>query len=222
MKKILYSTSAFSFVLFPLWVMSFLMPQSNDPAAETIMKNVQAKYEAYRNMKIQYVQTIQNAESDLDQQLGGTVYLMGDNFRIETAGQILMSDNRKLYVYFIEENELSIDFMDQDDVFKPSDIFQLYNKDFRYTLAGTTQINGKAHSIIQFTPIRKDAYDLHTIRLFINTADSSISRAELKDKSNNLITYDIRTITPNVNITNAFFVFNRSEHPGVIITDNTQ
>ncbi len=205
----------------PFFFLPFLVPQ-NDPAAEQLLKQVQEKYEAYANMKIQYVQTITNPESDLDQTLGGTLYLMDDNFRIETAGQVLMSDNEKLYIYFIEENELTIDYMEDDEVFKPSDIFNLYNKDFKYTQAGTTTIDGAEHAVILFTPVRKDDYDLHTIRLFINKSNYSISKAELKDKSNNLVVYAIKKVTPNLDISSSFFRFDTAEHPGVIVTDNTK
>lgn len=206
---------------FPIIFLPFLLPQ-NDPAAEQLLKKVQQKYEAYSNMKIQYVQTITNPESELDQTLGGTLYLMDDNFRIETAGQVLMSDNEKLYIYFIEENELTIDYMEEDEVFKPSDIFNLYNKDFKYTQAGTMDLDGAPHTVILFSPMQKDDYDLHTIRLFIKNSDSSISRAELKDKSNNLVVYDIKKVTPDLDIRQAFFRFNTADHPGVIVTDNTQ
>lgn len=208
-------------IAFPLFFLPWLMPQ-NDPAAEKILKKVQEKYEAYDNMKIQYVQTISNPESDLNQQLGGTLYLKDDQFRIETAGQILMSDNKKMYIYFIEENELTIDFMEEDALFKPSDIFNLYNKDFKYTTAGTATIDGQEHAVILFTPKDKDAYDLHTIRLFVDKRDYSIARAELKDNANNLVVYDIKKIIPNQDLAPGFFTFDVKDHPGIIVTDNTK
>lgn len=209
-------------LLFVPFLLSPPATPQNDPAAEQLLRKVSEKYEAYADMKIQYVQTITNPESDLNQTLGGTLYLKGDNFRIETAGQVLMSDNEKLYIYFIEENELTIDFMEEDEVFKPSDIFSLYNKDFKYTQAGNLSIDNTAHTVILFTPVQKDNYDLHTIRLFINPANNAIRRAELKDKSNNLVVYDINKITPNNNLGQSFFRFNTAEHPGVIVSDNTQ
>lgn len=210
------------FLLFVPFLLSTPATPQNDPAAEQLLRKVSEKYAAYADMKIQYVQTITNPESDLDQTLGGTLYLKDDNFRIETAGQVLMSDNEKLYIYFIEENELTIDFMEEEEVFKPSDIFSLYDKDFKYTQAGSISIDNTAHTVILFTPVQKDNYDLHTIRLFINPANNAIRRAELKDKSNNLVVYDINRITPNNNLGQSFFRFNTAEHPGVIVTDNTQ
>lgn len=207
--------------MLPLFFLRMLAPQ-NDPAAERLMKDFRGKYEAYNNMKIQYVQTIKNAESDLDQTLGGTLYLMDNSFRIETAGQILMSDSKKMYFYFIEENELTIDFIDEEEMFKPSDLFTLYDKDFKYQMFGTATVNGQACDIIQFTPQKRDAYDIHSIWLYIAKADKSLQKAEIKDKGNNMVTYEIRKITPNLNITQSFFRFDTTKHPGVIVTDNTK
>jgi outer membrane lipoprotein carrier protein len=216
-----HSLSWATAALVPLFLLRMLAPQ-NDPAAERLMKDFRAKYEAYKNMKIQYVQTIKNAESDLDQTLGGTLYLMGNNFRIETAGQILMSDNNKLYIYFIEENELTIDFVDEEEMFKPSDLFSLYDKDFKYQMYGTAAVNGQNCDVIQFSPLKRDAYEIHSIWLYISKADKSLQKAEIKDKGNNMVTYEIRKITPNLDITQGFFRFDTTKHPGVIVTDNTK
>lgn len=197
--------------------------QTSDPAAEAILKKVEAKYEAYKNLKIEYTQMIKNPESDLDQELNGTLYLMGDLFRIETAGQILMSDNEKLWVYFEEGNEVTIDFFNEEEVFKPSDIFSMYDKDFKYTKAGEARINGQMYDVLLFSPLSRDDYDIHTIRLYVNQNDYGIAKAEIKDKMNNLVIYQIDKVSTNLNIDESFFKFNRANYPeGLIVTDNTK
>lgn len=212
------------FILFLVSLAPFVTTaQSNDPAAEAILKKVEAKYEAYKNLKIEYTQYIKNPESDLDQELAGTLYLMGDFFRIETVGQILMSDNNKLWVYFEESNEVTIDVFNDDEVFKPSDIFQLYNKDFKYTKAGEAKINGQMYDVLLFSPINHDDYEIHTIRLYVNQKDYSIAKAEIKDKMNNLVIYQIDKVSTNLNIDESFFKFNPANYPkDLIITDNTK
>lgn len=197
--------------------------QTSDPAAEVILKKVEQKYEAYDNLKIDYTQIIKNPESALDQELEGTLYLKDDLFRIETAGQILMSDNHKLWVYFEESNEVTVDFFNDEEVFKPSDIFQMYDKDFKFTKAGEASIKGQLHDVLLFSPLDRDDYDIHTIRLYISQKDHSIAKAELKDKMNNLVIYQIDKVSTNLDIKDSFFKFDPSNYPkGLIVTDNTK
>lgn len=200
------------------------VPQ-NELDAEAILNNMKTTYEALHNFKIEYTQVLKDAENNTNQTVEGILYVEGEKFRVETVGQILISDNQKLWVYFEEENELKIDFVEDDEnAFKPSDIFRLYQKDFLYTKIGTAK-NKKTderYYAIQFTPKDKDAYDIHTIKLFVSDKTFHIGEAHLKDKNNNTVIYKIEKQQGNLPLKPGLFNFDPAKYPGIFVTDNTK
>ena len=204
-----------------LFAVSANAVNAQDKQADEILKKVKAKYEAYETMKIDFTQEIKNPESDLQQKLDGKLYLKGDKFRLEIADQIMISDNVNFWIYFEPEQEVIIDRAGGSDMFKPSDIFKLYEKDFMYKMAGTAKRGSSTFHVIQFTPKpakAKEAF-FHTIKLYVNKADYSIAQAEITDKNNTLMTYKINNVTPNPPLASDFFTWEKSKYPKVTITD---
>ncbi len=194
-----------------------------DSKATDILKKVEAKYENYKTMKVVFEQRIENPESDLDQESEGVLYLAGNKYKLITEGQEVISDTKKMYLYFTEENELIIESVDPDEnAFTPSDLFSLYKKDFKYAYAGSPVIKGKKMHVILFSPKDPDQYDFHSIKLYINADNYSIEEAELSDNMANKVTYIIKKVEPNVKLSNDFFSFDPSKHKDIIITDNTE
>ncbi len=194
-----------------------------DAKATEILQKTEAKYDRYKTMKVEFEQRIQNPESDLDQTSEGTLYLAGNKYKLITEGQVIISDSKKMYLYFEEENELMVDYADQDEnSFTPSDLFSLYKKDFKYAYAGTPVINGKKMHVILFSPKDPEQYDFHIIKLYINANDYSIEQAEISDNMANKVTYIIKKIEPNIPLNDDFFRFDPSKYPDIIITDNTE
>ncbi len=210
------------FIIALLLSFSPLYAQQDSKATE-ILKKVEAKYENYKTMKVVFEQRIENPESDLEQKSKGILYLAGNKYKLITEGQEVISDSKKMYLYFTEENELIIESVDPDEnAFTPSDLFSLYKKDFKYAYAGSPVINGKTMHVILFSPRDPDQYDFHSIKLYINADNYSIEEAELSDNMANKVTYIIKQVEPNVKLSNDFFSFDPSKHKDIIITDNTE
>ena len=131
---------------------------------------------------------------------------------METMGQIIISDNEKIWVYYEDLQELSVSYIDEADFFRPSDIFELYDKDFQYRLLGSASINGKDYHVIRFNPLKKDDVQFHTIQLFINKQDYTIGEARVKDKNNTEAIYKITSFQPNVNLADSFFQFDKTKY----------
>lgn len=189
--------------------------------AEGIMKRVQEKYAAYKDMSISYQQMIVDAEGEVLSDSKGNLFIKNDLFRLEIEGQVMASDNKKIWIYFVEENELTIDFMEDDLGFKPSDIFNLYEKDFIFKLEEEKTIGGKVMQVIRFTPVNKDEYEFHTIKLTLQKDNLFLHKAEIIDQSNTVITYLIESIKPNNGLEDSFFRVSPEDHPGIIVSDNT-
>jgi hypothetical protein len=55
--------------------------------------------------------------------------------------------------------------------------------------------------------------------LQIDKAGKFVSEAKIYEKSGGILTYSIVKFSPNIAVTNDFFVFNKAKFPGVDIVD---
>ncbi len=212
--------------LFPvlmLWLIAgSAFSQAMDAESQEILEKVKTRYQAYKDMKIELTQIIRQTGEE-DEKMNATLWLKGDMFKLDYDNQTLMTDTEKYWIYYKEDNEVNISWYEEDDdnTFKPSDIFNLYEKDFQYMLSGTGSRGDEKFWIIKFNPLNKDV-DYHTIKLYINQKDYSLAQATIIDKEQNQLIFQIRKITPNLNLSDNFFRFDPSQYKDILITDQTQ
>jgi len=199
-------------------------PQSdeNDANAKAILDKVKAKYEAYQTMMIEFDQEIIPSDGSGKQTTPATLFLKGNKWRIEYPDQTLICNETTYWIHMIEENEVNISDYDADaeDVVKPSDIFKLYEKNFKYAINSppTGKKGDETFDIIRFAPLDRDVF-YHTIKLYVSQKDQSIERAVVIDKEQNQLVFRIRSLAPNVTILDSKFTFDASKYPGIIVND---
>jgi outer membrane lipoprotein-sorting protein len=198
-----------------------------DDKAKSILDKVKAKYEAYSTMTIKFEQHIIPSEGE-SQIMLGNLFIKGDKFRLEYNDQWIITNLQTVWVVLIENNkptEVTISDYDAeaDEVVKPSDIFTLYEKDFKYAMndqpvGKKTLSDGTVElfDIIRFAPLDRDVF-YHTIKLYVSQADQSIERAVVIDKEQNKLMFKITALTPNEPISDSQFTFDPSQCE--IVTD---
>ncbi|HPB19627.1 MAG TPA: hypothetical protein PLC00_02495, partial [Bacteroidales bacterium] len=65
----------------------------------------------------------------------------------------------------------------------------------------------------------KTSKSYYKIRLEIDNNTKLLTGASVYNKDNNTFTYVIDKLTPNITVSDSYFVFNTSEHPGVVVND---
>lgn len=169
--------------LFLFLLPAFLFAQTdrkiqNDPAATAILDQVSNKYNSYTSAKVDFSLMVDTPDEEAYMKSKGMVYLKNQKYKIDTEEMMIVCDNVKRYVYLKESNELQINYFEPeaDEIESPSELFQIYKKDYFYKLSGEIIENGKKLAVITLIPndIKTSPYKL--IKLFVDKQESRIVR----------------------------------------------
>ena len=139
--------------------------------------------------------------------------------RIQFNGTSIITDNRTLWTYLSEVNEVQISEYEPDETtITPSQIFTLYEQDFYAEHQSTESELGKKYHIIDMSPNDKDL-PYFKIRMTIEDATGHIRKAVVYDKNANKYIYEIFNFETNSNLDDNFFTFDEDAHPGVEVID---
>lgn len=202
--------------------LGFLNAQNTavDPNAEKLLSQITEKYQKYKTAQISLELIIDIPETEDDEKLSVEAFLEGDKFRIELSDQIFISDNKYIWNFMKDYNEVQINNYDEmDALFSPSVLFNMYNDDYLYRLKEEYKnAQGELVKIVELTPADK-SLDFFKIDVVINETDKEILQSKIYEKSGIHYIYKIKKFTPNIALKSDFFTFKSEDYPGVKVSD---
>jgi outer membrane lipoprotein carrier protein len=216
MKKLfaLILTVSFSSMLFAQ------APAQKDSKAEEILKAVSAKYKSFKSVKATFVITVENPKDKTKDTQKGTICLKGNKYKLEVAGQDIISDGKTRWTYVKDANEVQIDNQKTDEnSITPSNVFTMYEKGFLFKFVGEQKDKGMVYQLVELVPIDPKKKNYFKVKLAINKADKFITSAKLYDKNGSIQTIAVDKFTPEGCSDDAVFSFNASKYPGAEVID---
>jgi len=211
MKKIIILL-AFNLIAIPL-----ILAQ-NDAKAKTILDGVSAKIKTYSAYKIDFTYKMENVKKKINEVKVGNIIVKGNKYKLEITGQTVICDGKTVWTYIKDANEVNIDNVKtDDDAINPTKLLFMYEKNFTYKLIKEASENGKYVQIIDLKPIKGKKY--FKVRLTIDKALQQIVSSIVYDKTENVYTYLVTKLTPNVPALDPSFTFNKAAYPGVEVND---
>lgn len=190
-----------------------LMAQK-DKRAEAILDAMSARFKALSSYQAQFAY-VAGSET-----FKGDIAVKGKMFRLKTAGQEIFTDGKVMSTYVKEANEVNVQDYDasaQGD-FNPTKIYSMYKKGFNYTYLREQKTGGRAVDVIELKPEKKNA-QIASVQISIDQADKSVRNWLITDKNGKKTSYSISRFTPNPNLPDNYFVFDKSKYPGVEVVD---
>ncbi|MBL7754816.1 MAG: outer membrane lipoprotein carrier protein LolA [Chitinophagaceae bacterium] len=212
MKSILFSM----LLILTVWT---VMAQG-DPKAKTILDNVSKKVKSLKSLKANFSITITGGKNAKTQVKKGIVYMKGDKYYVTLSGQEIYCDNRTVWTYMKESNEVQVSSFDpNENSFTPSKLFtNFYDKEYTYKYGGEQSIGGKKVDVIILTPTNKSR-QFTKVELLIDKAQSVVAGGKMYEKNGNVYTYSVSGYTPNPALADNMFVFNARKYPNVEVVD---
>jgi outer membrane lipoprotein-sorting protein len=211
MKKIL--------TLFIMGVMGFTaIAQEEDQSekAKKILDEISAESKTFKTLSVDFRLVIKGGELNSDQ--SGTAKVKGDKYFYETDDRKVFSDGVKVWTYLIEENECYIDKLaDLSGGINPSEILNIWEDNFKFQYS--KEVSPGVHEIKLF-PINTKDSKYHTVIVTVDSNKKRISKAIIKTKENVMIMFTIKTLTPNVEISDDTFKWNPAKYKGVEEIEN--
>lgn len=214
MKKIV------TFILLLSSVFCFAQTQQTDKKAQQILKGVSKKYKSYKSVKATFIITIEDSKNKSSDVQKGTIYLKGNKYKLEIAGQEVVSDGKTRWTFVKDANEVQIDNQKTDEnAITPTNVFTMYEKGFLFKFIGEETQSGIAYQLIELAPVDPKKKNITKVKLRINKKDNFIASAKIFDKNGGIQTISVDKLIPNSIKDDAIFSFNQKNYPGAEIID---
>ena len=193
---------------------------TQDKKAEDILKNVTNKYKSFKSVKATFVITVENTKDNTKDVQKGTICLKGNKYRLEVAGQDVISDGKTRWTYVKDANEVQIDNQKTDEnTISPANIFTMYEKGFLFKFVGEQNEKGMTYQLVELVPIDPKKKNIFKVKLSINKNDKFITTAKLFDKNGSIQTIAVDKLTPDACDDDSIYSFNASKYPGAEVVD---
>lgn len=190
------------------------MLSAQDKKAQAILDDVAATTRSYTSVKIEFDYTMENKAQKINEKFQGTLTSKGDNYRIEVAEQVIISNGKTIWTYLESANEVQVNEVSNDsDGFSPSRLLSSWGEDYksRFISENATEYQ------IELTP--KKSSNFTRVQLTIDKPKKQIKRIQLYDKSSNVFTYLVKKFLVNQPVQDKLFVFDPAQYPGVEVID---
>lgn len=212
---------ASSFISFLLVAASsFSQAQQTDKKADDILHGVSTKYKAYKSVKATFVIHIENPNDKTSDVQKGTIYLKGTKYKLEIAGQDIISDGKTRWTYVKDANEVQIDNLKTDDnAITPANIFTMYEKGWLFKFTGEQTEKGMIYQLVELVPVDPKKKNIFKVKLTINKNDKFISTAKVFNKNGSIQTITVDKLTADSLLDDALFSYSPSKYPGAEVID---
>jgi len=210
-------------ILLNILIVFNLLAQDEEIKAKEIIKKSVIKYKAYSSSEISFNYTIENRADNLKETHKGVIYLKNGNFNLTIGTQTIISDQVKVWTYLKDANEVQISFYNPKELeINPNEIFTMWETGFLQRYMGDITFNNTLACLIELTPVNKNL-SYYKVKLIIDKKTNSILRIQTFYKESALIlTFDIISVKPNVNLSDSLFKFDVTKYPGIDVVDLTK
>ena len=206
------------FILFFIFTFSQIT-QAQDQKARQILDAMSKKYQTLKAFRANFSQTLENSSSKVKENLEGEITVMGNKFRLKTEDQEIINNGNTIWTYIKSENEVNISENDPDDEeMTPNKIFTMYKKGYKYAYVEEAREGGELCDVIELSPEDRNN-PVFKVRLNISKKDKSLKSWKMFRNNGNRYTYTITDFTPNPNVDNNYFTFDKSKIKGVKVID---
>ncbi len=188
---------------------------TKDPQAKKILDAVSKQIESYNSLRIKFDYIIENKQNNFKQTHKGYAFLQGEKYKIIIPTIEIFSDGDNVWTYSKESNEITITKVvnDEESIYNPAKLFNLYKNGYKYLLIGEEKIENVKYSVIDLFPENLSESLYSKIRIKIKKATNEIFVIDTYGKSglNNYLT--IKENKPNIKVTEQMFNFDKSKYP---------
>jgi outer membrane lipoprotein-sorting protein len=207
-------------VLMILISCNLLVSANQDEKAREILDKLARQTTSAPSLVVDFTVSMTSQQDDVSEEFDGKITMKGKKYRLTIMGTEIWFDGKSMYTYLPDVNEVIISDPDEEGglMSNPAELFSIYHEEFRYRLRGETTSNGRSLFEIDLHPIDLDQ-DFHTVKLFVDKANSFIHSAVIAGKDGNRYTMTVNDFNNTRQVADSYFEFDKSKFPGIEIID---
>jgi len=205
MKKILLITTI---------VLATLMANAQDKKATSLLNEVAEKTQSFEHIKIEFEYKMVNQSQGIDETLDGTLLSKGDKYKLDVAGQQIISDGKTMWTFLESVNEVQINEpMDDEEGFNPRNFLKSWSDRFKARILSETA----DETLLELTPTEDSPFS--KVHVKVNKRRNELVAITMFDGNNTEFVYNIKRFISNQPIADSEFSFNPQDHPGIEVID---
>ncbi len=190
-----------------------------DKSADKLLNLISTRYKNFKTIKADFIYSIESKAENISEKQKGSIYVKGNKFRLDIADQVIMCDNKTVWTYSKEVNEVQINNYDPKKApIRLDDIFTMYDKGFLSKILDTKKEGKSDIVLVELTPKDKKK-NFFKIKLTIDKTNQTIIKSQVFDKSGTIHTYLVTNQFPNIKLEDKFFVFDVKKYPKCEVID---
>lgn len=194
-------------------------PAPTDKAADKLLNLISNRYKNFKTIKADFTYSIESKAENINEKQKGSIYVKGNKFRLDIADQIILCDNKTIWTYSKDANEVQVNNYDPKKApIRLDDIFTMYDKGFLSKIIETKKEGKNEIAVIELTPKDKKK-NFFKIKLTIDKTNQTITRSQVFEKSGAIHTYLVTNQVPNMKLEDKFFVFDIKQYPKCEVID---
>jgi outer membrane lipoprotein-sorting protein len=192
-----------------------------DPAAGEILDRIAAKAKQMKSIQADFSILVEDKKENTKNTSTGNLLMKKEKYKISTRGSVVYFNGKTMWTHTIDDHEVIITEPgnnEEDFMSNPSNMFTLYNRDFKYRYIGETTRNGMKFDEIDLYPKNLDQ-PYSRIRLLVNRNNDmpEVITSYGKDGVNYTIT--LTNFQPDREISDAVFIFDTTKNKKVEVVD---
>lgn len=215
MKTILSLTIAFA-----LFAATAVNAQ-DDPKSKAVVDQLIAKSKSWTSFEADFVSVLVNNAGKLNVKQEGNVRVKGKLFNLALTDNTVINDGKAIWTYSKKSNEVTIsDPADMDKELDPTKLFTIYEQGFKSQFVEEKKAaDGTMEQVLKLFPLEPGKKPYHTVIMTIDKAKVQPKVVKVLYKDGNEVTYTLKKFTPNVDLYESVFTFDKSKYPGVEVND---
>lgn len=169
-------------------------------------------------MKIAFTYNMDNPSAKVHETEPGVLLVKGEQYKLDIAGQKVITDGKTSWTYISEANEVQINSVEEDEnALTPTKLLTSYSEDYKSKLVNEITKDGRALYVIELKPNAEKNFT--NVELQVDKELYRIMRIAIQDKSGNTFSYMVNKWETNVTVADTEFTFNEKDYPGVEVID---
>ena len=159
-----------------------------------------------------------NIDMGIDEKKSGVIFVMGDSYRIEMEGQVIISDGKTIWTYLEDSEEVMVSNVeDNEESISPTQILTKYNESYKAKFEQNNKYKNSNLKEINLKP--KDRKNFEKISVIVNANKLSLENFSVYDVNGNVFTYHIIDLQPDLDLPEGTFTFDYAKYPDVEVID---
>lgn len=194
----------------------------HDPKSKAMLDKLSAKTNTYKTVDAKFSFNIKNKDQGIDETQSGILKMKGDKYYLKVDDKEIFCDGKKVYTYSKETNEcqvIAVDELDKDAL-TPKNMFTIYEQGFKSKVKEEKKDSkGRNIMVIDLYPLKPKEKDYSMVRLEVDKDKTEFIKATILGKNGSYYYYTITTLTPDVELDDSIFIFDKTKYKGVKVIE---